>query len=186
MPRSLPLLLLSSLFIVAWAPYAHSGVAGAYAGRSPLIGQQDIRWDDRSGTVPLAEQGTRLAGERLYAGYRFRSGLGIEGMQVQSAAHDLSSTIDTVAVAGTLSVALADKVVATAKAGLHVAESSLGAAAARPGQLAPEKLFGLGVAYRASPRVEFTAESQRFDTRTVQALGPIPAQTYLIGAHLHF
>jgi hypothetical protein len=56
----------------------------------------------------------------------------------------------------------------------------------RPGQLAPEKLFGIGVAYHASPRVEFTAESQRFDTRSLQALGPIPAQTYLIGAHLQF
>jgi hypothetical protein len=186
MPRYSLVLLLSSLLVVAWAPCAQSGVAGAYAGRSPLIGQQDIRWEDRSGTVPLAERGTRLAGERLYAGYRFRSGLGVEGMQVQSAARDLSSTIDTVALAGTLSIALADKVVATAKAGLHVAESSLGAAAARPGQLAPEKLFGIGIAYRASPRVELTADSQRFDSRSAQALGPIPAQTYLIGAHLHF
>jgi hypothetical protein len=182
--RSLSILL-SATFVLACATHGHAAT-GAYAGRASLNGGQPLDWDpDKPGSVPLAEQGGRLAGDRVYAGYRFRSGLGVEGMQLQSAARDVAGSVDTFGVAGTVCVPLADKLTATARAGLHVAESSLGYAAARPAQLTAEKLFGIGVSYRVNQRVELTAESQRFDGRSLQS-ATIPAQTYTIGARLHF
>src|SRR5438105_4102235 len=83
----------------------------------------------------------------------------------------LSSSIDMVDVAGTLSIPLADRVVATARPGVHVADSGLGAAAARPGQLTPEKLFGIGVEYRVGRRIELRVDSQCFESRSIRATG---------------
>jgi hypothetical protein len=180
-------LLVSMLTIATLAPYAYAEPP-AYAGRESPVGvpvTEPLAYS--SGVVPfVAEQGTRLAGERVYAGYRFGCGLGIEGAQYQTAARDLASTTDTLSVAGTVSLPLADKVVATAKAGWHVAESNVAVLVKDPGAVAPDRLVGLGVAYQTRENVALTVESQRFGGRPTTSLGAIPSQTYLVGARVQF
>jgi len=162
----------------ALAGQAH---AGAYAGHTLLTGQQTIDWNGYpAGTIPLAEQGERLLGDRTYAGYRFRSGLGLEGMQYQTPGRDFMSSTDTLGLAGTLSLPLADRLTATAKAGVHVAQSAL----ALP--LASQKLLGLGFTYRARQNFDLVAESQRLEGRTAPSIGALPAQTFSIGARVQF
>jgi hypothetical protein len=180
-------LLVSMLTIATVAPYAYAE-SPAYAGRESPVGvpvTEPLAYS--SGVVPfVAEQGTRLAGERAYAGYRFACGLGIEGAQYQTAARDLASTTDTLSVAGTVSLPLADKVVATAKAGWHVAESNIAVLVNNPGAVAPDRLVGIGVAYQTRQNVALTLESQHFSGQPTAALGAIPSQTYLIGARVQF
>lgn len=176
--------LLLAMLAGAFAGQAH---AGAYAGHTALTGQQTIDWnDDSAGTVPLARQGERLLGDRTYAGFRFGSGLGVEGMQYQTPARDLNTTTDTVGLAGTLSLPLADRLTATAKAGVHVSESSLALAMSRATPIAPQKLLGLGVTYRARQNLDLVAESQRLEGRTAQSISALPAQTFSIGARVQF
>ncbi len=178
---------LCAVLASGFAAHAQAGVErGAYAGRAGLGGQPTIEWESYpAGTLPLAQQGSRLAGNQLFAGYRFESGLGVEAMQYETAARDLNSSTDLLGIAGTLAVPLADKWVGLAKAGLHVPESDLALAAGRPALLIPEKLLGIGVAYRAQKNVDLTVQSQRLEGRIPQALAT-PAHTFLIGAHLTF
>lgn len=180
-------LLAGLLTITALAPYAQAEER-AYAGRESPVGVPAT--DPQaysSGAVPfVTEQGTRLAGERVYAGYRFACGLGIEGAQYQTAARDLASTTDTLSVAGTVSLPLADKIVATAKAGWHVAESNVAVLVNNPGAIAPDRLVGIGVAYQTRENVALTLESQHFGGQPTAALGAIPSKTYLIGARVQF
>jgi len=169
------------------APYAYAEPP-AYAGRESPVGvpvAESLAYS--SGVAPfVAEQGTRLAGERVYAGYRFACGLGIEGAQYQTAARDLASTTDTLSVAGTVSLPLADKVVATAKAGWHVAESNIAVLVNNPGAVGPDRVVGIGVAYQTRENVALTLESQHFGGQPTAVLGAIPSKTYLIGARVQF
>jgi hypothetical protein len=161
--------------------------AGAYVGRQSLIGLPVIGMAaDPSGALALAQQGVRLEGDRVYAGYRFGSGLGVEGAQHQAATRNLTGDVDTLSLAGTVSLPLADDVVATAKAGMHVAESSVLPGPGRFGTSATGSVLGLTLAYRASKRVVLTAESQHLTGSSVQTLGALPSQTYLVGARVQF
>jgi len=175
------------VFVMLAGACAGQAQAGAYAGQSTLTGQQTIDWNGyTAGAVPLAQQCERLLGTRTYAGFRFGSALGVEGMQYQTPARDLNSSTDTLGLAGTLSLPLADRLTATAKAGVHVSESSLALAVSRPTPVAPQKLFGLGVSYRARQNLDFVAESQRLEGRTAQSISALPAQTFSIGARVQF
>jgi hypothetical protein len=75
---------------------------------------------------------------------------------------------------------------ATAKAGVHVSESSLALAMSRATPIAPQKLLGLGVTYRARQNLDLVAESQRLEGRTAQSISALPAQTFSIGARVQF
>jgi len=170
-----------------WSASAHAESAG-YSGRESPVGVPSADpQGSSSGVVPfLAQQGARLAGERVYAGYRFSSGLGIEGAQYQSASRDIASTNDAFSVAGTVAVPLADKVSATAKAGVHVDQSQVATMASRPASVLPDKLLGVGVSYRMRENIELAIESQHFTGRPAPTLGAIPSRALLLGARVEF
>jgi hypothetical protein len=187
MVRWIPLFLASLCATAVWSAEAHADSAG-YSGRESPVGVPSTDPHDGSwGVVPfLAQQGARLAGERVFAGYRFASGVGIEGAQYQTAARDIASTNDALSVAGTVAVPLADKVTATAKAGLHVDQSQVAAVASRPSSILPDKLLGVGVSFRMRENVELALETQHFTGRPTSALGAIPSRTLLLGARVEF
>jgi len=177
-----------ALALVSVLPPAHAAPdVGVYAGRQSLVGLPVLGMGaDLSGALPLAQQGARLEGDRIYAGYRFGSGLGIEGAQHQAATRSLTGDADTLSLAGTVSLPLADDVVATAKAGLHLAEGGVLPGPGRFGTSATGSVLGLTLAYRASKRVVLTAESQHLASSSVQTIGTLPSQTYLVGARVQF
>ncbi len=181
-------LFVSAVALVSLLPPAYAARdAGAYAGRQSLVGLPVLGMGaDLSGALPLAQQGARLEGDRIYAGYRFGSGFGIEGAQHQAATRNLTGDADTLSLAGTVSLPLADGVVAIAKAGLHLAEGSGLAGPGRFGSSATGSVLGVTLAYRASQRVVLTAESQHLASSSVQTLGTLPSQTYLVGARVQF
>jgi len=122
----------------------------------------------------------------VYLGYRFNSAFAIEGADLRTPAHQLEGTNDSIAVAGSVSAPLSDRVMATAKAGFHVSPEAPGSSLVRPGFLAPQPLYGLSFAYLATKNVELLANTERLEGHPTEATSALPGHTLLIGARIKF
>jgi hypothetical protein len=178
------------LLIAATAqPLLASAASNGYSGRESLIGLPAAGPDGSvSGVAPfVAEQGSRLSGERVFAGYRFESGLGLEGAQVQTPARGLIATTDNFGLAATLTVPLAERWSAIGKAGVSISEAAASAMLAGQAGVPPhDRVIALGVAWQAADRVQVTATSQRLAGRADASLGSVPGQSFALGARLQF
>lgn len=170
-------------------PLLANAASSGYSGRESLLGLPAAEPDGSfSGMAPFVSgQGSRLTGERVFAGYRFESGLGLEGAQVQTPGRGLIATTDNFGVAATLTVPLADRWSAIGKAGVSVSEAAASALLAGQAGMPPhDRVIALGVAWQAADRVQVTAQSQRLAGRADASLGSIPGQTFALGARLQF
>ena len=184
-----PIALLTAVFAnLALGSLAHAGnEAGPYAGRTLLSGQPAFDLPaDQVGTTLLTEQGARIAGDRVYLGYRFNQAFAIEGADLRMPAHQLDDTNDSIAVAGSVRAPFGDRVTGTAKAGLLVSPEAPGSSLLRLGFLAPQPLYGLGFEYRATKNVELLANTERLQGHPTEATSALPGHTLLIGARVKF
>ena len=167
---------------------AHDGNdGGPYAGRTLLSGQPAFDLPvDQAGTTLLTQQGARIAGDRVYLGYRFNSAFAIEGADLRTPAHQLEGTNDSIAVTGSVSAPLSDRVMATAKAGLHVSPEAPASSLVRPGFFASQPLYGLSFSYLATNNVELLANTERLQGHPTEATSALPGHTVLIGARIKF
>jgi len=160
---------------------------GPYAGRTLLSGQPAFDLPvDQAGTTLLTQQGARIAGDRVYLGYRFNSAFAIEGADLRTPAHQLEGTNDSIAVTGSVSAPLSDRVMATAKAGLHVSPEAPASSLVRPGFFASQPLYGLSFSYLATNNVELLANTERLQGHPTEATSALPGHTVLIGARIKF
>src|SRR4051794_26714053 len=158
---SIPLFGVLLLSASMGSPACFAENRGLYAGRALLSGQAAVQFGDaEAGTEPLAERGARIAGDRLFVGYRFGSGLAVEGTDLRMPAHQMEGTTDSIGIAGAVSLPINDKFVATAKAGFHLGPEQAVNSVGKPAT--SERLYGASVAYRATRNLELVAKTERF------------------------
>jgi len=178
--------LTASLLGAALASVACAADSGLYAGRTLLSGQPAIAAsDEEAGAQPLGERGARLAGDRRYLGYLFHSGLTVEASELRLPGQQLDSATDAIGLMAGITLDVADKVSAAAKAGLHLPSEDVVRAFANPAFTTPEKLYEVRMAYRAVGNVELSAKFQRLDGYP----GPswaLPSEAVLLGAEVRF
>lgn len=177
------------------------GGAGFYAGLDSGVAVVDSGSGEPlavPGTRSLLHESERLTASTVYGGYRFAGGFALEAARTSfgtgvateeeamtrfSSATELMSTWS---IAGIGAVELTRSLSLFGKLGMSFSPDTTGGRIAIESSARPGRVYGFGVSYQATARLELRAQSERYTGLWQTSSGELEANALTFGARMGF